>query len=316
MPNSKHRIAFLITYLGKLPDYFDLWAKTCAPNHDTCHWFVYNDHVKEKTACNKAVTLIPYTFGELCRDMALKTGIRIPEQNTRIVCDCRVMLYLLRREKEKLDEFDFIGYSDLDVVYGRISRFLPDNAESFALISAHEKRPCGPFTLFNREYLPEILSHPRIKAYLEHDFGKEMYDSKIYSQSGATFTPVAGNSQKDRIIAQTSFSHLDESEELVEIAKQFGPVHCAADPLQPTMCPDSNHRKAFALWQNGKLMVRDNIGRKREGAFFHFSRFKNRTRFKINPAVLPAENIGIYKYGITEIKSPWTVAKMMLTLLY
>lgn len=310
------RSAFLIIYLGKLPGYFDFWAKTCAPNHDTCHWFVYNDHIRERTEYNKAVTIVPYTFEALCSDMASKAGIHIPDRNTRIVCDCRVMLYLLRKAEDHLDQYDFIGYSDIDVVYGRINDFLPENPTDYALISAHEHRPCGPFTLFNRTYLGQILSDPRIKTYLEYNFGNQVYDSAAYTEAESAFKPVSGNRQKDQIRDQTDFKHLDESDELVEIAARFAPVFCSPDSLQPTMTKGFNHRKAIAFWNRGRLTIVDNLGHKREGAFFHFSRFKNRKRFKVDPDVLSADHIGIYKYGFIAYKSPWTFIKLFLTMLY
>ncbi|CAN2041723.1 hypothetical protein GMMP15_560126 [Candidatus Magnetomoraceae bacterium gMMP-15] len=109
-----------------------------------------------------------------------------------------------------------------------------------------------------------------------------------------------------------NFKHLDESKELINIAELYAPVFCYSHPLQPTMSRWFNHRKAIA----GRLRVMDNRGHIKEGAFFHFSRFKNQSRFKVDFSMLSSNRWGVYKYGIIELKSNLTKFKMLLTLLY
>jgi len=316
--NAKKNIqcAFLIIYLGKLPSYFDFWAKSCETNHENFHWFIYNDHIDSKRLFNKAVTIVPYTFETLCRDLKNTFNIHVQSKNTRIVCDCRIMLYPIRKNEEALDNFDLIGYSDLDILYGQIKTFLPENALNYSMISAHDNRPCGPLTLFNKKYLQDICKSKKIKGFLELDHGDELYESQEYSNSASKFKPMSGNTIKDKIAKKIKLTHLDESEDLVEIAEHFAPVFCKAIPLQPTMGKGFNHRKAIAFWDKGRLYIQDVFGHKKEGAIFHFSRFKNRTRFVIDPHALDANQLGIYKYGIIEIKTKLTKLKMLLSLLY
>ncbi len=308
--------AFLILYLGDLPPYFKYWAKSCEPNHGHFHWFVYNDHIEEKTEYNKAVTLIPYSFEMLCSDLKSSLHIHLPAQNTRVVCDCRIMMYAFRKDIDQLTQYDFVGYSDLDVIYGDISRFLPEEPDRYSIISAADNRPCGPFTLFNRKYLQAILEDGRIKMRLEQTFEIAFCTISGNQDEGATFKPMSGNSKKDKIAEHLKFAHLDESELLVEIAEAYAPAFCKAAPLQPTMGRWFNHRKAFAIWDSGYLFVRDVWGKKKEGAVFHFSRFKNRSRFDITFDALDADRLGIYKYGIINARSALTRFKIFLTLLY
>ncbi len=308
--------AFLILYLGELPSYFKYWAKSCEPNHTQFHWFVYNNGISEKKEYNKAVTLIPYSFEMLRSDLANSLDILLPPQNTRIVCDCRILVYAFRKDKDQLRQYDFVGYSDLDVVYGDISRFLPENPGQYSLISAADSRPCGPFTLFNRKYLKAILEDKRIKKRIEQNFEKALCTVPDTKDDNSIFKPMSGNSIKDKMAEYLNFTHLDESEELVEIAEAHAPVFCRAIPLQPTMDKGFNRRKAFAVWDNGHLFVRDIWGHKKEGAIFHFSRFKNRSRFNITPDALESHHFGIYKYGIISSRSVLSRLKMFLTLLY
>ena len=312
----KYKSAFLMLYLGTLPAYFDFWAKSCTSNWDTFHWYVYNDHVKQKFDYNKAVTLIPYNFSKLCNDLKCELGINIPHESSRIVCDCRIILYALRKKDDSLENYDFIGYSDIDVIYGSIKNFMPDNPFQYSLISADNNRPCGPFTLFNQKYLKKILTHNHIKSRLEQNFGNQIYQSDIYKAPLSTFKPISGNTVKDQIANMINFEHLDESKELINIAELYAPVFCCSHHLQPAISRCFNHRKAIGFWENGKLRVMDNRGHIKEGAFFHFSRFKNRNRFKVDSSVLSSNRWGIYKYGFIELKSNLTKLKMLLTLLY
>lgn len=315
-PAPKKTGAFLIIYLGRLPRYFDFWARSCEPNHTHFHWYVYTDQAKQKTIFNKAVTLIPYSFETLCHDLKSILNIKIPRQNTWLVCDSRILLYAIRKNEEPLDLYDFIGYSDLDVVYGKIKAFLPEHPLEYAMISAADERPCGPFTLFNRQYLLKILAHDRIKTFFEAEYRDKLDENPTPVNLISRFTPISGNTAKDNISSRLNFSHLDESKDIVTIAQSHAPVFCRADPLQPTMTRWFNHRKAVAFWKNGRLSVMDNKGLRKEGAFFHFSRLKNRKRFQIDPDVLKSDHWGVYKYGFINQRSCFTKLKMLLTLLY
>lgn len=313
---SGYRAAFLIIYLGPLPVYFDFWAKSCVYNGKTFHWYVYNDEVDSKIEYNEAVTIIPYTFEALRHDLKKNLEITIPAENRRIVCDCRMLMYEIRKQTDSLEQYDFIGYSDIDVIYGQIGKFMPPGPAQYSMISANKGAPCGPFTLFNRAYIENMVHHDLIKNRLEQNFGDQTYASDIYRSPDMTFAPMSGNSSKDQIAAGINFEHLDESEEISRLAEQYAPTSCSPDPLQPARIKWFNHRKAIAFWENGRLTVVDNRGHIREGAFFHFSRFKNRGRFKIDPEISECDRWGIYKYGIVKIGSIFSKLKMALTMFY
>ncbi len=308
--------AFLVLYFGPLPEYFKYWAKTCEPNHETCHFFVYTDQVKSRCRYNRAVTIIPYTFDQLCRDAAARFDIHIPAKNTRIACDCRLLLFGLRCSKENLDKYDFVGYTDLDVIYGKICDFLPCDPKSFSMISAHNDRPCGPFTLYRKSVLTDICTDRQIKAFFESSRAELFYETRLFTDCRSKFMPMSGNSAKDRIAKSICFSHLDESDLLIKIAMKHGPVCCRAHPLQPTMAGKISHRKPLALWDRGRLSVRDALGRQAEGAVFHFSRFKNRSRFRISQDALKSDRFGVYKYGITGVNSGLARLRLYVSMLY
>lgn len=274
------KTAFLVPFFGPLPPYFHFWAKSCEPNRDRFHWFVYNDHLNRRKRLNPAVTLIPYQFDEMKAAFADKLGIVLPGRHLRRVCDYRLLFYFIRRAEESLDDFGFIGYTDMDMVYGRLKDFLPENMGQYAMISADDDAPCGPFTLMNRHQLHRLGAWKHLKAEME----------KVCHES------------------------FNENRLLMRIIGRDLPVWCRADALQPQMCQGMNHRHHFGIWDNGRVMVRDCWQRTREGGFYHFSRYKNRDRFNITPAAVHSGQWCIHKFGISEPDAPWATVKRFASL--
>jgi len=269
---SQHNIkfAFLVPFFGTLPPYFEFWAKSCEANHDRFHWFVYSDQITASYKLNDAVTMVPYQFEEMRADFSNILNINIPEQNRRKVCDYRLMFYFLRRHKEPLDSFDYIGYTDVDMVYGKIADFMPENVDQYAMISANEGKPCGPFTLIKRPMLNILLESDELKNCLETE------------------------------------DHLkfDESVKLMNIIKGVNnPVFCHFSPLQPMRSDGFNYKRCLAMWEDGKVSVRDCRGNKLDGAFFHFSRFKGNKKFKIRGSAIQSPQWVVCRYGIFVAKS-------------
>lgn len=270
MNHNALKFAFLVPFFGPLPPYFDFWAKSCEPNHERFHWYVYSDQITSSYALNSAVTIVPYLFEEMRRDISSILNINIPENNKRKVCDYRIMFYFLRRHKEPLDSYDYIGYTDVDMVYGAIADYLPENVEQYALISANEGKPCGPFTLIKRPMLDILRESDEIKRCFEADVHLKF----------------------------------DESEKLMNILKnEQHAVFCHFSPLQPMRSLGFNYKRCFALWENGTVSVRDSRGNNRGGAFFHFSRFKGNRKFKIRSDALRSPQWVVCRYGIFVVKS-------------
>jgi hypothetical protein len=270
MIHQNPKFAFLVPFFGPLPPYFDFWAKSCAVNHERFHWFVYSDQITASSQFNAAVTMIPYQFEEMRNDFAHILNINIPEHNRRKVCDYRLMFYFLRRQKEPLDSYDYIGYTDVDMIYGKIADFMPENIEQYAMISANEGKPCGPFTLIKRPMLQSLLESAELKQCLEAE------------------------------------DHLkfDESVQLMNIIKgEKNAVFCHYSPLQPMRTDGFNYKRCLAIWENGNVFVRDCRGNKIDGAFFHFSRFKGNSKFKIRGDVINSPKWVVCRYGIFVVKS-------------
>lgn len=261
--------AFLVPFFGPLPTYFIHWVKSCEINHPHFHWFVYSDHVRSRRRLNRAVTMIPYTFDAMASDFKKILGIEIFRGNFRKICDYRLLFYCLRRDMEPLDRYDFIGYTDMDMIYGDLARFMPQDTRSYDMISGDDGHPCGPFTLMHRESASVLPDHPRVR---EEMAGRE-------------------------------YREFDESPEFMETLSTGRPVYCRTRPLQPAMSPGVDRRKTFSVWDRGRVTVWDRRGHRMEGGFHHFSRFKGKKRFRIRPEAIAHPAWGVCKYGILPVAS-------------
>jgi hypothetical protein len=199
----------------------------------------------------------------MVQDYARVLNVRFPTGNPRKICDSDVMLYFLRKEADELDRYDFIGYTDLDMIYGRLADFLPPEPGGYSLISADGRRTCGPFTLMNRRALPVLLDSAEVRARLE----------------------------------QEQYVMLDESVLLMELFAQRGPIFCRADSLQAALTPGFDFRRQYGIWEDGALTVCDSRGRCLASGIFHFSRHKNKRAFRLRAGVSGAQRWGVCRWG-------------------
>lgn len=117
----KHRIALVVCYFGRLPNYFHLVMRSAEANA-SIDWFIYGDTPPDCTFPAN-VQFMPMTMPELQRIMedACGTPVRIdrPIDMTRLKPTYGLCF------SEQLAGYDFWGHVDLDMIYGDLRKFLP-----------------------------------------------------------------------------------------------------------------------------------------------------------------------------------------------
>lgn len=277
------KTAFLLPYIGPLPPYFHFWAKSCETNANHFHWYVYSDHAQTIGQINPAVTIIPYQFEEIVHDFKLIMGIEIRHPSVRMLCNYRLLFYFLRRGREPLEQYHFIGYTDMDMIYGELERFMPANMDRYTLISADPGYPCGPFTLIRRDRL------------------------KTLSTDDAT---------RRTMVSEGPYSAFDESKELLDIVAAKDAFWCRPDGLQPARTASFNRHRIFSIWKKGRVTICDNRGHRAEGGFHHFSRYKGGDRFAISADPDRDPAWAVYKKGILPVSGRWSMLKVWLSMLF
>lgn len=119
---SKHRIAFIIPYFGKFPDYFNFWLKTAGYNIDIDFLIFTNDQRDFNYPRNVKVHYI--SFEEMKAYIQQKFPFKISLEHPYKLCDFKLAYgYIF---EEYLKSYDFWGHCDLDVIWGNIRHFLTD----------------------------------------------------------------------------------------------------------------------------------------------------------------------------------------------
>jgi hypothetical protein len=152
------------------------------------------------------------------------------------VCDFRPAFGVLF--EDVIAGYDFWGHCDLDVIWGRVGRFLTEPVLAACdVISGDEARLCGPFTIF------------RNSSFINNLFRRGPYRDIFCDPSNCCF---------------------DESgfDQIVKAAARNGELRLLLGKVQERYCPDRGRlRDRGCLWQRGRLF--DAIFH-RELMFCHF----------------------------------------------
>jgi hypothetical protein len=118
----KHRIALVVCYFGKLPNYSRLVMRSAGAN-PSIDWFIYGDNAPDYELPGN-VRFLPLSMPELqgIMEEACGTPVRIdrPIDLTRLKPTYGLCF------RERLAGYDFWGHVDLDMIYGDLRKFLPE----------------------------------------------------------------------------------------------------------------------------------------------------------------------------------------------
>lgn len=156
------RLVLLECWFGPFPAWFDFYLKSCELNHDV-NWVVFTDQAPPpRQPAN--VRFVALKKNALEEQASTALGVPIKLASGFKVCDLRPTFGLLFRDHVK--DYDFWGYNDSDLFWGRIRTFLtPELFDRYDVLSACRTSICGQFTLFKNndrmrrvfEYIPDYL---------------------------------------------------------------------------------------------------------------------------------------------------------------
>jgi hypothetical protein len=171
---TRPSLAIVVSYFGEAPLWLPAFLLSCRHNPDV-QWLLYTDFaVPVPLPAN--VTLTHMDIRELRRRSSAVFGTRIAITHRRKVNDLKPAYGLIFADD--LAPFDFWAYSDLDIVWGDVRRFVTDDLlEHHDIVSARSDRVCGHFTLFrntapiNRtlELIPDVAQAMAGPSYLRLD---------------------------------------------------------------------------------------------------------------------------------------------------
>ena len=276
-----NRIAIVVPWFGKIPSYFPFFIKGLENNKNTLDILFFTDEVIEyKTPSN--FKIIELNWEGLKNRIKTKIGKEENIQTPYKLCDLKPM-YGKMFETE-LENYEYWGYGDIDLIYGDLERFLPFNGtENYDVITFRENIMHGPFSLFkNNDYtrnlyqktnkLKEIISTPEYIGFDEAGRAKPWRDGlRLYD--------------KIEIDGFWDWSCIVQQEADTGKLKLFERYYCLEYILYDSILE----------YKNGMIK----IGME-EYAFFHFVAHKKQKEFKTPhwesiPDIFFAHKTGFYK---------------------
>lgn len=116
------KIAFVVVWSGKLPNYFPIWLQSCKDN-PTIDFFVFTDDRTQYHYPNN-VNTVYYSFEELKQKFCDIFPFEISLDKPYKFCDYKPAYG--EAFSSFLEGYDFWGYCDIDLIWGNIREFLTD----------------------------------------------------------------------------------------------------------------------------------------------------------------------------------------------
>ena len=116
------RLCFVVCYMGRLPAYFPLWLSTCARN-PTVDWLAVTDGAVP-CAVPPNVRIVRMTFDEVRARLSALFPFPIALKTPWKLCDYKPAFG--EAFADLLAGYDLWGFCDLDVLWGDIRAFFPD----------------------------------------------------------------------------------------------------------------------------------------------------------------------------------------------
>lgn len=265
---SSPKVVFIIVYFGSLPRWFQYYLRSVSNNSDF-NWLVFNDSSSnfELPDNLKIIRLSKNQFEEL---VSSKLDTRFVLHHGYKLCDMKPAYGHIF--SDYIEQYDYWGYGDLDLIYGEMKRFIgPLLSEQYDIISASERILVGHCTLF-RNTRDLALLYQECSGFME-SFGN--YDYQNFDESIFAIHVLNCETQNRFRICRKS--------------------------IQTDDCIIwwSGRPRFIVLWIDGKII---DIFASKQFGYFHFIQSKSRSSFSC-PVQLELGNFMLCDDGFLPLKS-------------
>lgn len=181
------RCCLILVFLGEWPAWFPYFLTSCAANN-RYHWHIFSDSGIELPSPRNVIIhyLSRSSLDEL---ISRKLGCAYQLSSGYKLCDLKPAYGHLF--EEFIRDYEFWGYTDLDLIYGDLSIFISDEIlDSFDVITASHRILVGHFTLVRNSVklvrlyreCPDFMEKFRREDYAVFDEGD--FANLIYSLAG------------------------------------------------------------------------------------------------------------------------------------
>ena len=114
-----YRICIITVYIGKFPNYFNMWLESCRWNPQFDFLLVTDNHVE---SLPDNVKLLRTDLISLKNRLSVKLRSDIVLNSPYKLCDYKPSYGLMF--EDELKGYDFWGHCDMDLIWGNLSKFL------------------------------------------------------------------------------------------------------------------------------------------------------------------------------------------------
>ncbi len=300
------KVAVITFCLGNVPYWIDYFLKSCSSN-DMVDWLFFTDHpVKGEYESN--VNIINTSLDKLSKLISEKIDLQINIKHPYKLCEFRPAFGVIF--SDYLQDYDYWGYCDNDLIFGDIFFFLGDAFnKDYHIISPHNKFVHGHLCLLKNT--SEINNIFRLSSDYKDIFSSEklhVFDESFYKKGINLDSDQIINSQilrrinkymsykkKINIISKIKFwnsiseafrskgdCHLSDFNQIINYLEKEKKIRTYRKSLYECDIMKEVRNKGYwkMTWRNGKL-VNEEL---KELLYFHFqlSKYKNRLTISDN----------------------------------
>jgi len=266
------KICFVIPYFGKWPRWFLIFLETCRYN-PTVNWLFFTDCRAPRRAPNN-VRFVKTNLKETVKRTARRLNLPVAIDDPYKLTDFKPAYGVIFGDD--LQEFDFWGHTDIDVIWGDIRKFLSEDVlAEYDVISGRKEFMTGHFALFrNREDINRLYEKsPDFRKIFSSDehfaFTECGYNA---DQRPVCFSTLKGADVLDCVSEIESMSHV------VKRAAKAGHVKALFTDLVFERHEIMKQRGWYLFWNKGLLREKESA---KEYMYFHFHMFKDTINFFI-----------------------------------
>lgn len=269
-----NKIAIIVAYFGKFPNYFPLWLKSCGKN-PTVDFIVVTDQKLNVPYDNIIVKNMQ--LSDLQNKATAVLGFEAALANPYKCCDYKPLYGLLFADI--LYGYDYWGHCDIDLIFGDLQYFF----DKYDLYSYDKFGTLGHLALYKNS---DKMNNSYKTIYGNLDYRKVFTDDKNYA-----FDELGGiyrihQHMNVRLFTKRIFV------DIATIYKRYRIIDVYGLDERPT-----NYAVQTFSWENGKTYhvfeSKDGI-RKQEYIYIHFQK---RPNYEIQPELLDSDKFYITNHG-------------------
>lgn len=178
-------IAIVIPWFGTWPKWINLFIHSCQHNSSVDYFFFSDQEIPEKAKGIENIHFKKQEYNDYCNMVSSKLNIEFHPSNAYKLCDLKPFYGFLHYDD--LQNFDFWGFGDLDLIWGDLRHFYTEDILAKKdIISTHSDRLSGHLTLvrntdnyrklgFNIPKWKDLLTAPENHAMDEIHLTKTIY---------------------------------------------------------------------------------------------------------------------------------------------